>query len=220
MKNEFLVFGASGLTGGYFLKEITGFVGRAQEVTVLQKEVDELKKIVKQQAQLITELQESHFSDSAFNAVKEKVERRSNSVIIKKAEKAHSKKNYKISVELAKKAYKNNIQNILVISAVGANKSSPNFYLKTKGVMEEEIRKIGFNTIIFARPGHLLGPRDISRVDVFVRLIEFFGNIFSFMYVGPLRKYKNISAKTVANVLLRSLEQEQSISEIISYERV
>jgi hypothetical protein len=86
--------------------------------------------------------------------------------------------------------------------------------------MEEEIRKIGFNTIIFARPGHLLGPRDISRVDVFVRLIEFFGNIFSFMYVGPLRKYKNISAKTVANVLLRSLEQEQSISEIISYERV
>jgi uncharacterized protein YbjT (DUF2867 family) len=123
-------------------------------------------------------------------------------------------------LELAKKAYKNNIQNILVISAVGANKSSPNFYLKTKGVMEEEIRKIGFNTIIFARPGHLLGPRDISRVDVFVRLIEFFGNIFSFMYVGPLRKYKNISAKTVANVLLRSLEQEQSISEIISYERV
>jgi hypothetical protein len=40
------------------------------------------------------------------------------------------------------------------------------------------------------------------------------------MYVGPLRKYKNIRAKTVANVLLRSLEQEQSISEIISYERV
>ena len=145
---------------------------------------------------------------------------RDTSKIIKKAEKAHSKKNYKMSVELAKKAYKNNIQNILVISAVGANKSSPNFYLKTKGVMEEEIRKIGFNTIIFARPGHLLGPRDISRVDVFVRLIEFFGNIFSFMYVGPLRKYKNISAKTVANVLLRSLEQEQSISEIISYERV
>ena len=123
-------------------------------------------------------------------------------------------------VEVAKKAYKNNIQNILVISAVGANKSSPNFYLKTKGAMEEEIRKIGFNTIIFARPGHLLGPRDIGRVDVFVKLIEFFGKIFSFMYVGPLKKYKNISAKTVAKDLFYSFEQEQSVSDIISYERV
>ena len=66
----------------------------------------------------------------------------------------------------------------MVISAVGANKSSLNFYLKTKGIMEEEVRKIGFKTILFARPGHLLGPRDKSRVDVFVKLIEFFGNIF------------------------------------------
>ena len=123
-------------------------------------------------------------------------------------------------VKVAKKAYKKNIQNILVISAVGANKSSPNFYLKTKGIMEEEIRKIGFKTILFARPGHLLGPRDKSRVDIFVKLIEFFGNIFSFMYIGPLKKYKNISAKTVAKDLYCSFEQEQSVSEIISYERV
>jgi uncharacterized protein YbjT (DUF2867 family) len=123
-------------------------------------------------------------------------------------------------VKVAKKAYKKNIQNILVISAVGANKSSPNFYLKTKGIMEEEVRKIGFKTILFARPGHLLGPRDKSRVDIFVKLIEFFGNIFSFMYIGPLKKYKNISAKTVAKDLYCSFEQEQSVSEIISYERV
>ena len=123
-------------------------------------------------------------------------------------------------VKVAKKAYKKNIQNILVISAVGANKSSPNFYLKTKGIMEEEVRKIGFKTILFARPGHLLGPRDKSRVDIFVKLIEFFGNIFSFMYIGPLKKYKNISAKIVAKDLYCSFEQEQSVSEIISYERV
>jgi hypothetical protein len=86
--------------------------------------------------------------------------------------------------------------------------------------MEEEVRKIGFKTILFARPGHLLGPRDKSRVDIFVKLIEFFGNIFSFMYIGPLKKYKNISAKTVAKDLYCSFEQEQSVSEIISYERV
>ena len=65
-----------------------------------------------------------------------------------------------------------------------------------------------------------MGPRDNMRFDVFVRVIELFRTIFPFMYVGPLRKYKNIRAKTVAHVLLRSLEEEQSISEIISYERV
>lgn len=217
MTNDFLVFGASGLAGGYFLKEIKD---RGKEFHLFNRELMENES--KENQTLYTSENIPKFPEAKTLAICIGYPLDFLELIFMPNEKKQifTSVDLDLVVEVAKKAYKNNIQNILIISAVGANKSSPNFYLKTKGVMEEEIRKIGFNTIIFARPGHLLGPRDNSRVDVFVRLIEFFGNIFSFMYVGPLRKYKNIRAKTVANVLLRSLEQEQSISEIISYERV
>ena len=217
MKNEFLVFGASGLTGGYFLKEIKD---RGKEFRLFNRELMENESKENQTLYSSKNIPEFPEAKTLVICIGYPLDFLELILMPKEKKQIFTSVDLDLVLELAKKAYKNNIQNILVISAVGANKSSPNFYLKTKGVMEEEIRKIGFNTIIFARPGHLLGPRDISRVDVFVRLIEFFGNIFSFMYVGPLRKYKNISAKTVANVLLRSLEQEQSISEIISYERV
>ena len=217
MKNEFLVFGASGLTGGYFLKEIKD---RGKEFHLFNRELMENESNENQTLYSSKNIPEFPEAKTLVICIGYPLDFLELILMPKEKKQIFTSVDLDLVLELAKKAYKNNIQNILVISAVGANKSSPNFYLKTKGVMEEEIRKIGFNTIIFARPGHLLGPRDISRVDVFVRLIEFFGNIFSFMYVGPLRKYKNIRAKTVANVLLRSLEQEQSISEIISYERV
>ena len=217
MTNDFLVFGASGLTGGYFLKEIKD---RGKEFHLFNRELMENESNENQTLYSSKNIPEFPEAKTLVICIGYPLDFLELILMPKEKKQIFTSVDLDLVLELAKKAYKNNIQNILVISAVGANKSSPNFYLKTKGVMEEEIRKIGFNTIIFARPGHLLGPRDISRVDVFVRLIEFFGNIFSFMYVGPLRKYKNISAKTVANVLLRSLEQEQSISEIISYERV
>ena len=217
MKNEFLVFGASGLTGGYFLKEIKD---RGKEFHLFNRELMENESNENQTLYSSKNIPEFPEAKTLVICIGYPLDFLELILMPKEKKQIFTSVDLDLVLEVAKKAYKNNIQNILVISAVGANKSSPNFYLKTKGVMEEEIRKIGFNTIIFARPGHLLGPRDNSRVDVFVRLIEFFGNIFSFMYVGPLRKYKNISAKTVANVLLRSLEQEQSISEIISYERV
>jgi uncharacterized protein YbjT (DUF2867 family) len=217
MMNDFLVFGASGLTGGYFLKEIKD---RGKEFHLFNRELMENESNENQTLYSSKNIPEFPEAKTLVICIGYPLDFLELILMPKEKKQIFTSVDLDLVLELAKKAYKNNIQNILVISAVGANKSSPNFYLKTKGVMEEEIRKIGFNTIIFARPGHLLGPRDISRVDVFVRLIEFFGNIFSFMYVGPLRKYKNISAKTVANVLLRSLEQEQSISEIISYERV
>ena len=217
MMNDFLVFGASGLTGGYFLKEIKD---RGKEFHLFNREFIENESKENQTLFSSENIPEFPEAKTLVICIGYSLDFLELIFMPKEKKQIFTSVDLDLVVEVAKKAYKNNIQNILVISAVGANKSSPNFYLKTKGAMEEEIRKIGFNTIIFARPGHLLGPRDISRVDVFVKLIEFFGKIFSFMYVGPLKKYKNISAKTVAKDLFYSFEQEQSVSEIISYERV
>ena len=217
MMNDFLVFGASGLTGSHFLNEIKE---RGKGFHLFNRELMENESIENQTLFNSENLPEFPDAKNLVICIGYPLDFLELTFMPKEKKQIFTSVDLDLVVKVAKKAYKKNIQNILVISAVGANKSSLNFYLKTKGIMEEEVRKIGFKTILFARPGHLLGPRDKSRVDIFVKLIEFFGNIFSFMYIGPLKKYKNISAKTVAKDLYCSFEQEQSVSEIISYERV
>ena len=86
-------------------------------------------------------------------------------------------------------------------------------------MMEDEVKAMGFSSVFFARPGHLLGPRDESRVDVFVWLIEFFGNLFSPFYIGIFRKFKNVPAQVVARELLNSYESNKSTSDIIIHEQ-
>lgn len=63
----------------------------------------------------------------------------------------------KMPVEIAKNAFLKGAKEISIISAVGADENSTNYYLKTKGMLEKEIKNIGFDKITFVRPGHLLG---------------------------------------------------------------
>ena len=65
-------------------------------------------------------------------------------------------------IKLAKMALDVGIKDISVISSVMADKNSLNHYLKIKGEMEEEIKKLSFNKINIFRPSHLLGERRIK----------------------------------------------------------
>ena len=78
--------------------------------------------------------------------------------------------------------------------------------------MEKEILSLGFNRTFFAKPGHLLGPRHESRIDNWVRVIEFFGKIFGSFFIGPLKKYKNIEARRVAEELFKEINKNNSVS--------
>lgn len=70
--------------------------------------------------------------------------------------KAGSLKNFKktdfeLVVNIAKAAHENGVPNFLVISSVGAKSASKNYYLRTKGQMEEEILKIPFRKQVIIR---------------------------------------------------------------------
>ena len=66
-------------------------------------------------------------------------------------------------VSFARKAREAGATKISLVSSVGANPYTKNFYLKTKGEVEEEIKKIDFQVINIFRPSLLLGRRDESR---------------------------------------------------------
>ncbi len=102
--------------------------------------------------------------------------------------------------DLAATAYANGVAKFLVISSLGANKSSGNFYLKTKGRMEEEISSYKFRQVSIFRPSLLLGRRDEFRFGE--QAGKFIFQLLGFLFVGPLKKYRGIPAETVARAMI------------------
>ena len=95
---------------------------------------------------------------------------------------------------IAKKAKEAGAKNISLISAVAANSNSWNYYLKTKGLLEEEIIKLGFESTNIFQPGHLMGNK--FRLDIL--LADAISIIFDPFLIGPLKKFRSISAEKLS----------------------
>ena len=103
-------------------------------------------------------------------------------------------------LEIAKKAKEAGAKNVSLISAVGANPNSWNYYLKIKGILETEIINIGFDSTNIFHPGHLRGNK--YRFDIF--LADIASIIFDPALFGPLKKFRSISAKAVAKQVVNN----------------
>ena len=102
-------------------------------------------------------------------------------------------------VSFAKKAREAGATKISLVSSVGANPFAKNFYLKTKGEVEEEIKKIDFQYINIFRPSLLLGHREENRtLEKIGQNLSSFINLF---LIGSLSKYKSIKSSNVAYCL-------------------
>lgn len=120
---------------------------------------------------------------------------------IKKAgsQSAFRKVDYEYPIAFSKIAKTNNIKQFLIVSSLGANKDSNNFYLKTKGEMEAELAKANFETTVIVRPSLLLGQR--SEFKLGEKIGAFFSKGFSFLLFGKLKKYRPIESSTVAKAM-------------------
>ena len=100
------------------------------------------------------------------------------------------------------------ISHLGVISSLGANAQSSNFYLNTKGKMEESLKALQFNSLHIVRPSLLLGNRKELRMGEKISMAVF--PLLSFLLVGPLKKYKAIKADIVAAFLLEQSKKSSS----------
>ncbi len=137
--------------------------------------------------------------------------------IKKKDRKSFIEVDYEYSYILAKKAFHAGCKKIAFISAVGSNPKSLNLYLKTKGTTENTIKQIGFKSIVFARPGHLLGIRKNQKNKLLISLFELFTNIVGLIMIRGLSKYKNIDAKIVAFSVVKEMKYAKNCINILEY---
>ncbi len=134
---------------------------------------------------------------------------------IKKAgsEDAFSKVDLEYACNFAEFSINQQCENFAVISSIGANENSGNFYLKVKGTMERRISEMGFKSAWIFRPSLLIGKRAEFRLG------EKFGGLasklLSPLIIGPLRKYRPIEMSTVA-LALSGLTNQQAGDQQIS----
>ena len=115
-------------------------------------------------------------------------------------------------IKLAKMALDVGIKDISVISSVMADKNSLNHYLKIKGEMEEEIKKLSFNKINIFRPSHLLGERE-NKIGLDVQIFEKVTNIFGQVLPSQLKNFKNVEARTLAkNMVTEAFNNKTGVS--------
>jgi uncharacterized protein YbjT (DUF2867 family) len=122
---------------------------------------------------------------------------------IKKAgsQKAFRKVDFEYPKQFAAFALQNKVKQFLTISSLGADAKSGNFYLKTKGEIEDFLKDCNFESVSVLQPSLLLGNRTEFRLGE--KVGAFFMKTLSFLFLGNLKKYKPIEGKTVAKALLK-----------------
>lgn len=122
---------------------------------------------------------------------------------IKKAgsKEAFKKVDFEYPRQFAAFALQNKVKQFLIISSLGADANSGNFYLKTKGEIQNYLKDCNFESISVVQPSLLLGNRTEYRLGE--KVGAFFMKTFSFLFLGKLKKYKPIESYVVAKALLK-----------------
>jgi uncharacterized protein YbjT (DUF2867 family) len=105
-----------------------------------------------------------------------------------------------IPVALAEIAVRNNTVRFLVISSIGADARSGNFYLRTKGEMEQELLRLLSAKSIIVRPSLLLGDRHEFRFGEAAG--KGIARLLAPLFRGSLARYRPIHARRVAAAMI------------------
>jgi len=99
-------------------------------------------------------------------------------------------------LQLAQLAKQNDVEQYHLVSAIGADSRSMNFYTKMKGETEDDIQKVGLNCLHIYEPSLLTGDRRESRLTE--RIAIGLMKVINPLLIGGLKKYRSIPAQTVA----------------------
>lgn len=119
---------------------------------------------------------------------------------------AYRKIDVDIPVNAAKMGKDAGFTKYLLVSAVGADAHSKNFYLRLKGEVEREIADLKFNSFHAFRPSILFGERKEFRLAESLGKGVMQG--LSRLFIGNLKKYKGIEGADVARAMVAAAKSD------------
>jgi uncharacterized protein YbjT (DUF2867 family) len=207
-----IVIGATGLVGSTLVKQLLDNSIYSKVVLLLRKPLNISHSKLVQEVIDFDKLDASKIvGDDLFCAM---------GTTIRKA--GSQEAQYKIDCtypyEIGKIAKANGVKQYILVSAVGANLKSSNFYLKTKGSVEQQVQSLGFQNFVSLRPSMLLGDRGEFRLGEKIGMV--LSNMLSPLLFGSLRKYHGIEASDVAKAMQRFANQGLSGVGFMEYDEM
>lgn len=209
-----LIFGATGLVGNLCLEMLVASNLYSKIIVLSRKQITppllNVENIVTDFENLET-IKDSIKADDIFCAM---------GTTIAKAgsQEKFTKIDYEIPLQIAQIAKQNGAKNFVLVSAIGADSKSKVFYNRTKGKLEEALEKLSFNSLIIFQPSILLGEREDFRFAEMIGKSLFKG--LSFVFVGKLKPYKGIEAKTIAKAMVAKAIKPSEKVERLTYKEI
>lgn len=206
MSNKAVIAGASGLIGSKLLNILLQEPYYDEVLILVRKELPvSHKKLV----QLVIDFDK--LGDRAASITGRAVFCCLGSTIKKTPDLAvYRKIDHDYPLKLAQLAKQNSVGQYHLVSSIGANSKSSNFYTKMKGETEVDIEKTGIKCLHIYQPSFLVGTRNESRPRerFFVGLMQLIGPLL----IGNLKKYSSISAGTVARAMFNeSIKKQEGV---------
>jgi len=107
--------------------------------------------------------------------------------------------------EIAQIAKSNSVNSFVFVSSGYADPKSSGDYLKFKGEVEEELKRLNFSKLGIMRPSFLLGDRKEKRIGEKIGIFVF--KLLSPLLLGPLKKMRPIHSEKVAKAMIRAANE-------------
>ena len=93
------------------------------------------------------------------------------------------------------------VRSLNVVSAIGANSNSKNFYNSLKGELEDKLKELNLGVLRIFQPSLLISRRNDNRFleEIFMKVAP----IFQFVLKGKTKKYSPIEASLLGKVIVR-----------------
>ena len=122
-------------------------------------------------------------------------------IAVAKTQENFRKVDYDYPLRVAELALKNGAKQYMLVSSMGASKTSTIFYSRVKGELEESVAKLGYPSFHVFRPSILMGERIEFRFGEIIGKYLF--KVVGPLMQGPLAKYRAVNGIVVAKAMVR-----------------
>ena len=192
-----LLFGSSGLVGGQILNRLTNDVNYSK-IKIFVRSEPEIQsnklEIIKTDFNDLENFKDYIKGDDCFFCIGTTKQNSPNKNEYQKVE-------LEIPKKIAQIARANSVNSFIFVSSIYANPNSSGDYVKFKGLVEEELKKLNFSNLGILRPSFLMGDRKENRVGEKIGILTF--RLLSPLLLGPLKKMRPINSEKVAKAMIK-----------------
>ena len=196
-----LLFGSSGLVGGHLLNELIQN-DNYSKIKLFVRSVPEISnpkiEIIKTDFNNLKNHKEDIKGDDCFFCIGTTKQNSPNKNEYRRVE-------LEVPKQVAQIAKSNSVNSFFFVSSGYADSKSSGDYLKFKGEVEEELKRLDFSKLGIMRPSFILGDRKEKRVGEKIGIFLF--KLLSPLLLGPLKKMRPIHSKTVAKAMIRAANE-------------